>query len=244
MSDTLGSFRATVALDLMTLALLHDRELEEEAIVALKADGFPRCLGLRLESEPGRAALSLLEAAVEHLEANSQERDELAADFAAIYLNHGYGAAPCESVWIDEDGLTMQEPMFQVREFYARHGLCAPNWRMRTDDHLVHQLHFLTELLGREEPTLLPEAARFLDEHTLRWLPDFARRVSTRAATPFYAGLALLTAAYLDEFRDLVAKIQGQPRPTPEEIERRMKPQRETVVPMPSTYVPGSAPSW
>ena len=28
-----------------------------------------------------------------------------------------------ESAWMDEDGLIMQEPMFQIREWYARYGI-------------------------------------------------------------------------------------------------------------------------
>lgn len=241
MAELLEKFCDGVALDLMTIAMLHDRELSDEARVALQHDCFPNGLAFRLASEPAGSAIEILAQAVTSLGGDGQTADELAADFAAIYLNHGYAASPCESVWIDEEGLAMQQPMFQVREFYARHGLSAQDWRKRTDDHLVHQLHFLTTMLERGD---FAEAARFLDEHSLRWIPDFALRVSARAETPFYAGLALLTAAYLEELRDVLAQILEQPRPSSDEIERRMKPKRETVLPMPSSYVPGSALSW
>lgn len=241
MTELSTRFYSAMALDLMTLAVLHDRELSDATIAALGNDGFPHCLAFRLQSEAAAPALEVLEQAVVDFDGGATQTDELAADFAAIYLNHGYGASPCESVWIDEEGLAMQEPMFQVRECYARHGLRVQDWRKRTDDHLVHQLHFLATLLEHAE---LTDAARFLDEHALRWIPDFARRVSTRAATPFYAGLALLTATYLEEMRDVLAQILDEPRPSAEEIEQRMKPKRETVLPMPNSYVPGSAPSW
>ncbi|MEZ5585580.1 MAG: molecular chaperone TorD family protein [Sedimenticolaceae bacterium] len=241
MTELLETFSNGVALDLMTIAKLHDCELADETRGALQRDCFPDGMAFKLASEPAVSAIEILRPAVKGLGGDGQTVDELAADFAAIYLNHGYAASPCESVWIDEEGLAMQQPMFQVREFYARHGLSAQDWRKRTDDHLVHQLQFLGTVLERGE---FAEAARFLDEHTLRWIPDFALRVSARADTPFYAGLALLTAAYLEELRDVLAQILEQPRPSPDEIERRMKPKRETVLPMPSSYVPGSAPSW
>lgn len=251
MSDVLKVFRNGVALDLITLAQLHDRELDGQTIASLKEDRFPESLAFRLESTQAKEVLSALTAILGEIvlgaeqSLDAEQSDELAADFASIYLTHGIGASPCESVWLDEDGLAMQKPMFEVRESYARLGLSAPDWRMRPDDHLVHQLQFLAELFDHEDPSALSEAARFLDEHTLRWVPDFTRRVAQRSATPFYAGLGMLTSYYLDELRDALALILSEPRPTAEEIEQRMKQQVEDVpLPMPGAYVPGSSPSW
>jgi len=45
---------------------------------------------------------------------------QLAADFAAIYLNHSIQASPCESVWLDEEGLMRQQPMFKVNAIKLR----------------------------------------------------------------------------------------------------------------------------
>lgn len=245
MNEALNAFCSGVALDLMTLAQLHDRELEAVAFAALRDERFPHSLAFRLESDQGREAAAMLAAEVGRMVFDDRESDELAADFASVYLNHGIGASPCESVWIDEDGLAMQQPMFEVRGSYARLGLSAPDWRKRPDDHLVHQLQFLSALFESDADAALSEAARFLDEHTLRWVPDFARRVAQRAATPFYAGLAMLTFSYLDELRDVLAQILGEPRPTAEQVAERLKqPVSEVALPMPSRYVPGSSPSW
>jgi len=93
--------------------------------------------------------------------------------------------------------------------------------------------------------TFDPECPRILmDEHLLRWIGEFARRIGQRCSTRFYAGLALLTAAYLDELRDLLAELTDDPRPTPEEIEERMKPKLSMPVAGPESFVPGAAPSW
>ena len=139
----------------------------------------------------------------------------------------------------------MQGPMFQIRGWYKRFGLAVPNWRKRSDDHLVHQLDFLVHLFVHTDGTEgLEEAARFMDEHPLRWMERFSHRVASRAATPFYAGLSVLTAAYLDELRDVLADVLETSRPTAGEIDRRMKPTHEEVVAMPDRYVPGTSPSW
>lgn len=249
MNSSLTRFRAEVALDLMTLVQLHDRELTPDMLRALKKVGFPHCFALKLTGNAAAEAMLVLESAIADLDNDQAQFDELAADYASIYLTHAYVAAPCESVWLDDDGLVMQEPMFEVRKFYAQFGFRAPDWRLRADDHLVHQIQFLAELLDPREPSGLVESARFLDEHTLRWVPDFARRVAARAQTPLYAGVALLTVAMLDELRDVLAEVNGEPRPTAEEIEQRAQlaarqRQEEVAVPMPDRYVPGTAPSW
>ena len=57
--------------------------------------------------------------------------DDLAADYAAIYLNNSLGASPYESVWLDDDHLACQRPMFELREIYAEAGFKAVDWRSR-----------------------------------------------------------------------------------------------------------------
>jgi TorA maturation chaperone TorD len=134
--------------------------------------------------------------------------------------------------------------MFKVRKWYRRYGLAAEDWRLRSDDHLVLELRFLAHLLdGATPPVDLTEVARFLDEHPLRWIDHFAERVAGRCATRFYAGLALLTAAYLDELRDLLAEVLGTPRPTPEEIEASIAPPQVSLE-VDGPFLPGAAPSW
>lgn len=230
MSDTLDRFRLGVARDLGLFAFLHHQELDNERLAAIEAQGDPIELSLRLASAEAKSALIALNHGMADLRQGAKALlDEHAAEFAAIYLTHGFGASPCESVWIDEDGLALQEPMFQVREWYARYGLAVGDWRLRSDDHLVSQLEFVGLLFEMGTPEALTDAARFLDEHLLRWVGDFAGRVAARAATPFYAGLALLTAVYLDELRDILARLLDAPRPSAEEIDERMRPGRSSL---------------
>ena len=241
----LRDFRAAAAEDLADLAALHDHEVDARALERLRAAADPGLLRLRLVNERSRDALLLLDQALRGLPAvvDGTLTDALAADYADIYLTYGLRAAPNESVWLDEDNLTMQAPMFEVRVLYQRHGLQAPDWRRRADDHLVHELQFLAHLMAPATGDTLGEAAAFLDEHLLLWLPDFSARVAQRCATPFYAGLAAVTAAYLDELRELLERILGQPRTPREEVEERRRRARESE-PAPAAFVPGSAPTW
>jgi TorA maturation chaperone TorD len=244
MTALLDTFGSAVAGDLFTLAWLHDRELDSTTITALQANDFPCSLAFNLVSPVGKEVFASMAGAVGALTGTAEEGDELAADFAAIYLTHGVGVSPCESVWLDEDNLVMQQPMFSVRESYAEAGLAVPDWRKRPDDHLVFQLQFVARLLEAGNDSGFRQAGRFLDDHTLRWLSLFAERVAARAATAFYACLAMLTAIYLDELRDVLARVVGEARPTKEEIEQRTRRVEAVALPMPRAYVPGGSPSW
>lgn len=243
--ERLDAFRDAVADDLVLLASLHHAEVDDRVLLDLALARFPREPGLRLRSAQARDAAKAMVDALDELSlpVPRDTLDVLAADYAAIYLNNDYGASPHESFWIDEENLLMQAPMFEVRAFYREHGMAAADWRRRADDHLVIELLFLAKLLREQPADVLDEAARFMDEHLLRWLPRFCERVARRCATSFYAASAWLTAAYCDDLRDALAEILGTPRPSPEEIEARMKPAAvQNAVPI--KFVPGAAPSW
>lgn len=246
--DLLRDFRLAASRDLATLAVFHDREPDAAWLQALRTTDLHReLLGLRLRSPGATEAMHILDAAVSGLAEviDAPTLDELAADFADIYLINAVQAAPCESVWFDDENLSCQQSMFQVREWYERHGLVAENWRVRPDDHLVIQLQFLAHLFenGQGEEHLA-EAARFMDEHLLRWLSRFAERVAARCGTPYFAGVVMLTAGYCEELRDLLAEVLGERRPSRREIEMRMRPKREVIPAVPPKFMPGLGPGW
>jgi TorA maturation chaperone TorD len=228
--------------DLRLLSALHASEPCKEGLQGLVESGFPSNLGLILNSAPAGQATELLHQALRDMagEGLSHELlDILAVDYADIYLTHAFSASPQESVWFDEEGCICQQSMFQVREWYRRHGCEAENWRILADDHLILQLAFLGEL---QRTGMFSEAARFLDEHLLRWIGQFSERVAGRCATRYFAGLNLLTAAYLEELRSHLEKILDEPRPGAEEIQRRMELAGLRAEPI--AFMPGAAPGW
>jgi len=240
---------AALAEDIETLALLHDVELTADVVAALKSVGFPANLGLSPSGEAGQGASEMMRMAVAALPAqpDANRLDELAADYAAIYLTAAFGASPSESYWLSDDHLVCQDAMFDLRALYAAHGLAAPDWRTRPDDHLVFQLQFVARRIAvAATPGDWRALAEMLDLHLLRWLPDFSRRVAERCDTMFYAALALLTDVWLQQVRDLIAAHLGEPRPTAEEIAARLGSQRqEEPTTAPLRFVPGAAgPSW
>ncbi len=244
-SDTdnfLTVFCSQVAEDLNLFATLHNHEPDKQLIHQLKDMNFPFCLTILPEQSPGSEALLLLEESLTQLCRNfdAQTQDELAADFASIYLNHTISASPEESVWLDEDGLICQQTMFEVRSWYQRYGLEIKNWRQRPDDHLVYELQFIACLLDKNNGMhTLKQISVFMDEHLLRWLSNFSERVMSRCDTQYFASVAALTAAYCEELRDILSTITGQARPSAEEIEERMKLRQNQPEETPVQYMPG-----
>ena len=203
------AIHAALADDAQTLALLHDREPTAEMLRDLRAIGFPANLTLLPLGARAQAAWQAMGAALAALpEAiDAAELDRLAADFAAIHFTAAYRAPPCESAWIDEDGLLCAQAMFDWRALLRQAGLAAADWRRRPDDHLVLQLGYLAHALRRAETGADWQAiADVLDTHLLRWLPEFCARIAQRCATPFHAGLAQLTAAWIEELRALIGR--------------------------------------
>lgn len=237
---------AAVADDADALAALHDQELRPAMITALRATDFTRGLTLAPFTREARTAWHAAADGIAALPRADDAKgiDLLAADYAAIYLTGAYGASPSESMWTDDDRLVCQAAMFTWRKLHGAAGLRPPEWRQRADDHLVLQLQYLAHVLRRA--TTLAEwrvLATVLDEHCLRWIPLFATRVAARCEAPFYAGLALLTKAWLESLRDLAARVLGEPRPTREAIEARLRPQ-PAVTAIPVAFMPGTGPSW
>jgi putative dimethyl sulfoxide reductase chaperone len=243
---TLRMAADAIAEDAESLAALHDRELTPDLVTALIEAKFPACLGLMPATAEVAAAWRAMSDQVTRLPIAPDAKllDELAAEYAAIYLTNAYGASPCESVWTDDDHLVCQTSMFQLRDIYASVGLAATDWRQRPDDHLVLQLLYVAHAARKADSLDDWRAlARMLDEHPLRWIHDFASRIATRSSTPFYAELAILTAAWLDTLRDLLARQLDEPRPSREAVEERLK-QPAPVVAQPVAFVPGCGPSW
>ncbi len=244
-----GVIRKAAGDDLALLARLHGRELDEDLLAALMNGSFADFFALLPEDGMGREACEVIDRGWQVLDEGNTARlhDRLAADFAALYLTHRHRISPDESVWLDEDGLVRQKPMLEVREWYARFGVAAPDWRKVPDDNIALQLAFVSHLMtacGEDGgwSASLEDATHFLDEHLLLWLYDFAAAAASRCHTPFYAGLAVFTSTWMRAFRELLERLTGIAPLTPEErAARRKRPDEASQVEGP--YVPGVGPA-
>jgi TorA maturation chaperone TorD len=273
-----AELRAALADDLDGLARLHEREIDEALIAALVTVGFPDNFALLPDDEARdamRAAFDNLSRGDSLRSSNGDSlrsshgdslrsqksrgnaafadgvscADALAADYAGIYLTGACGASPYESVWLSDEHLSCQLPMFELRALYAKAGLAVDDWRKRYDDHFVLQFQYLAHQL-RDDAVELEDLGRFLDEHLGYWFPDFTRAVVQRADTDFYRSLAVLTANWLTRLRDLIEDITAEPRTPREVMSERIKKKMALASGelAPIKFIPGggpaSGPSW
>lgn len=239
-SQTLDTARQPLTL----LIRLHDREADADLIDGLRALQPGPFFAAFLEESQAQAA-SDFDTALAGLPIplDPASTDALAAEYADIYLTHSYRLAPTGSVWLTEDHLERQEPMFAVREWFDHYGFTVPDWRVRSDDHIVHELQFIEALLALGTVTAARDAARFMDRHVMPWVPQFCAGMALRSQQPLLAATANLTAAYLEALRDLLQEITEEPRWQPDE---KSKPYSESELneDMKAAFIPGVAESW
>lgn len=239
------SFCNAIADDVQMLAALHDRELDDQLLSGLRSIGFPRNLALIPGQPTGRESVQVVEHAIAMLPnpLDDASRDALASCYAGIYLNNVYRASPFESAWTDDGGLLYQQSMFELRKIYADCGLRATNWRLRSEDHLVMQLQYIAYFVrGSHDRAQWCSFAQTLDEHLLYWLEDFAYAIAQRCEEPFYAGLAMLTLAWCDAFRDVLTEALHMPRPSKAELDARWRKNAEPEA-VPIAFHPGMGPA-
>lgn len=244
----LQCFGAVLAIDLDCLASLHDSEVTKEHLHRLSEFKFSENLALSIDDQALIEICQKMDVLVSQLSKTSDTSvlDLLAVEYAAIYLNYTYRASPLESVWMDDESLTYQDAMFNIRKIYQKHGLMVENWRLRSEDHLVCQIEFIAKMLRTEglNEESLREIATFYDEHLFRWFRQFRETVSTRCENEFYGLAARLTEVYLEALRDCIAVIIEDERPTCEQVEAKLAGRDPDAMTYELKFVPGHSPSW
>lgn len=196
---------------LRLLIRLHAEEPTAALLETLRREPVGRG-PLALDRDDSQQAAALVDEVVSDLPERITRRSlaPLVADFADIYVNGGLRACPTEGPWLEENLRGDANASLLRWRTGLEAELRLPPLNRLADDHVAAELAVLAALLDRGH-TL--DAVRFLDRHPLRWVPDFCSRVATRCREPFFAGIAILTNAHLDDLRDRLGDLCGLPRP-------------------------------
>ncbi|MCL5024506.1 MAG: molecular chaperone TorD family protein [Nitrospirae bacterium] len=149
--------------------------------------------------------LAGLKKAVSGIDANSEdELENLLSEHTRLFIGpYKLPCPPWESVYTSPKRLMMQDAAGQVRKIYEEAGLTINSAEVMPD-HIGAELNFLALLLqrtrseadGKNEYMRLTE--KLLDEHLLKWTPEFTRDMEEAAETLFYKELARATRKVID----------------------------------------------
>jgi TorA maturation chaperone TorD len=158
-----------------------------------------------LLSEAVPDILSDLKDALEKIDmASDSELEDLLWEYTRLFIGpYKLPCPPWESVYTSPKRLMMQEAYDEVRDYYNKAGLTVNNQGIMAD-HLGAELNFLAVVLQKAHSDPKKEQyyrdliEGFLDEHVIKWIPQFARDMEDAADLLFYKTLARVTRSMID----------------------------------------------
>ena len=141
----------------------------------------------------------------------AEGHDRLLVDYTKLFLGPMDATArPYGSVWLEGEGLLMQDSTVAVTRLYEQGGFEIAEDFRELPDHIAAELEFLYLLLFRENQArasaddkavaeIVELRKQFLGEHLGRWVIPFTAAVRRSAQTRFYRQLAELTERYVNK---------------------------------------------
>ncbi len=146
-------------------------------------------------NEPTREMFDFLNEAISCSIEDTIEGIEV--DFATMFIVPGNGLQPFESLYNrapDEEPSLWGKATKDVAGFYRAYGVHIDESTGILPDHISVELGFMGHLIEREDNNA---QRRFLEEHLLKWIPEFCDRVYSKANTDFYKGVSKLTKEFI-----------------------------------------------
>lgn len=197
------------------LATIFRGEPKAELLRRLRDPALSRSLaeaGIDLGDEfDGRAEAELIE--------------DLAVEYARLFLGPGPHIAPYASVYLGAEGAGLWGPAtVWVKRFIRDAGFEYSDGYRDLPDHISVELEFMGEMTAREASALEnrdPDEAKrireieteFLADHLAIWAPLFCEKTASAAEGKFFGGMARLTAEFIHaEQQDLAGRTRPEPQ--------------------------------
>ncbi len=161
-------------------------------------------------------SLSRLKDALDKIDLNSgQEFEDLLWEYTRLFIGpYKLPCPPWESVYTSGKRLMMQEAYDQVQDFYSEVGLKVGNPNIMTD-HVGAELNFLAVLHEKMEGDhekrsyYVDIGKRFMDEHVMRWIPQFTQDMEEAADLRLYKTLAQATRDFVMTECNFLDRVAG-----------------------------------
>ncbi len=185
------------------LAAVYRREITSDLLDRIKDPGFLGVLsglGVGLDDD----FLDVPE---------SELLESLAVEYAMLFLGPGEHISPHESVQSKSDdgqpGSLWGKSTVEVKKFIEFSGLNYTSDYTGLPDHVSVELEFMQQVTLREvqawkeadkdKATACRQVEKkFIEEHLIRWIPNFCEKVMQEAELPFYRSLASLTRSFIE----------------------------------------------
>ena len=198
---------------------LFREEITMEQLHQLKTRAFIKAL-----FEPGSQFYDVLLDKPEE-----QLIEDLAVEYARLFLGPDKHISPHESVHHDRDGgdwgALWGKSTVEVKKFIESTGLEYISEYSGMPDHISVELEFMQQVTNREAQAwesndsegalyCLKMEKKFLDDHIMKWIPLFCDKIIDAAELSFYSEIAKLTKSFLeidiDEIAQTITKVNNK----------------------------------
>ena len=201
------------------ISTLFREEITMEQLHQLKTRAFIKAL-----FEPGSQFYDVLLDKPEE-----QLIEDLAVEYARLFLGPDKHISPHESVHHDRDGgdwgALWGKSTVEVKKFIESAGLEYITEYSGMPDHISVELEFMQQVTSREAQAwesndsegalyCLKMEKKFLDDHIMKWIPLFCDKIIDAAELSFYSEIAKLTKSFLeidiDEIAQTISKVKNK----------------------------------
>lgn len=194
------------------LQRIFGNEPSSQLIEAATSDHSRDALRLWLNEDESDFSdyLSLLsDVGVDFAKDREKVMDQLKSEYTYLFIGpNKLPAPPWESVYLSEERTIFQESTLKVRRAYLEYQFLPSNYPHEADDHLAMELDFMVHLSKmafecfeeenyEEVKKILTSQKKFLKEHLLLWIKDFAQAIQNSKTHYFYPPVASLTEKIL-----------------------------------------------
>jgi putative dimethyl sulfoxide reductase chaperone len=188
------------------LSRIYMQEVDKELLEKLKLSSKPISID---DAEMARAYNKLREI-LERSQINEEYIENLAADYASLFLGIGKDPAhPYESVYLSQDRIIMGASRDEVLKMYLKEGLQKVDWFKEPEDHIAIELEFMAFLCLKMQEALnrgtrdiglrlIQAQIDFFEKHLKSWVPKFCDDIVKHASKyDFYQAMADITKRYI-----------------------------------------------
>ena len=132
--------------------------------------------------------------------------EEIRMDFVNIFLSPDNRLIPCESLYnysLGDRPRLWGRAAAEVQEFYGAAGLVMGEEMSLMPDHISMEMLFMSYLI---ENGLSELQWKFLDEHLVKWIPEYCDEVRRHAGTVFYKEVANVLKEFILSEHELMSE--------------------------------------